>query len=86
MKAMRAPGATGAAVADQETHDARVEVDHAVEVGGVHAKMRELGRKGHELIVPPDPRRLPMKKGIMVRADLPGDQYCLALPAVLWLS
>ena len=48
-------GAAGAAVADHETHDARIEVDHAVEVGGVHAKMRELGRKGHGVIVPPDP-------------------------------
>jgi hypothetical protein len=65
------PGATGAAVADQETHDARVEVDHAVEVGGVHAKMRELGRKGHEFIVPPDPVAC-NEKGIMVRADSQG--------------
>ena len=47
--------AAGAAVADDEAHDARVEVDHAVEVGGMHAEMRELGGKGHGFIVPPDP-------------------------------
>ncbi len=64
-------GTAGAAVADHETHDARVEVDHAVEVGGVHAKMRELGGKGHEFIVPPDPGAR-NEKGTLVQAQSQG--------------
>jgi len=47
--------AAGAAVADDEAHDTRVEVDHAVEVGGMHAEMRELCREGHKVIFRPHP-------------------------------
>src|SRR6266852_1524494 len=65
------PGTGGAAVADHETHDSRVEVDHPVEVGGVHAKMRELGRKGHECIVPTDPGP-GNEKGTLVQAQSQG--------------
>jgi hypothetical protein len=35
--------AAGALIADHEAHDARVEVDHAVEIAGMDAEMGELG-------------------------------------------
>ena len=55
MKTHARAGAAGAAVADHEAHDAGVEVDHAVEIGGVDAEMGELGGEGHAAIVRPVP-------------------------------
>ncbi len=46
-----APPAVEAVVADHEAHHARVEIDHAVEVGRVDAEMGELGGEGHPTIV-----------------------------------
>ena len=70
--------AAGAAVADDEAHDAGVEVDHAVEVGGVHAEMGELGGKGHGFIVPPDPGTRNGKGAALAAAIL----YSLAPPVM----
>ena len=70
--------AAGAAVADDEAHDARVEVDHAVEVGGMHAEMRELGGKGHGFIFRPHPG-VRNEKGAADPATIP---YSLAPPTM----
>ena len=48
------PGAACAAVADDEPHDAGIEADHAVEVGGMDAEVGELSGEGHGFLRRPE--------------------------------
>jgi len=66
-------GAADAAVADHVAHDAGVEIDHAVEVGGVDAEVGELGAERHGFSL------RPKEKGVAVSRDA-------FLPGAAWLQ